>query len=291
MQQRLLQIVIKTGQWGILTLLTGFCSCQMQEAAAPEKKAVARVYDRFLYEDEVMALVPEGMSSEDSMARVNEFVTTWIERQLLLHVAERNLPERMEEIDRQANEYKESLMIDAYLSEYVGQRLDTAIGPTERQQYFEANRAQFVLRDDVYRVEYTVIEEGEQVLDSLIYWFERSDRYTEQAFAFCDEYCVDFRLEGGTWYSLEDLRRALPGLAIEPDEVSMNRTVQAQGEGRIFLLRFWEQRRQGEIGPIAYFEYDLERRLIDIRRREMVRQTYRELYIDGGKRKDFEIYE
>ena len=70
-----------------LTIL--FVSCNYfitKEESAP----VARVNDKFLYADEIEALLPKTTSTEDSVVLVNNYINRWATQLLLFDGAQNN---------------------------------------------------------------------------------------------------------------------------------------------------------------------------------------------------------
>ena len=71
---------------------------------------VAQVGKTVLTEEDVTAAVPAGMSGEDSLAMVENYVETWVRRQVKLQEAERVLAETGVNIDAMVEDYRNSLL-------------------------------------------------------------------------------------------------------------------------------------------------------------------------------------
>lgn len=141
----------------------------------PEKneEPIARVYDTFLYASDVAALVAEGTKPEDSAAIVDAFIEGWIRQQLILRVAEDNLQTAMAKIDRQAEEYRQSLIMYAYERQFLAENLDTVVVDDSIQAYFNTHQQDFILSSDIYKVNYVVVPKADKTADSVLYWFSR----------------------------------------------------------------------------------------------------------------------
>src|SRR5262245_58718425 len=48
------------------------------------RKAVARVKDTFLYQDELAGIASDNLSPEDSVMRVTTYINSWVRKQLLI---------------------------------------------------------------------------------------------------------------------------------------------------------------------------------------------------------------
>jgi len=56
---------------------------QEEEVETNAVKPIAKVYDQFLYPDNLKGLIAEGISPEDSAGRVENYIKTWIRKQLM----------------------------------------------------------------------------------------------------------------------------------------------------------------------------------------------------------------
>ena len=72
----------------LLALLVSSCD---YFKAPREPKAIARVGKSYLYESDILNLVPKGTSKEDSIAIVKSFIDRWATQKLLFEAAEKNI--------------------------------------------------------------------------------------------------------------------------------------------------------------------------------------------------------
>ena len=106
-----------------LVLLTG---CDYFQKSSKEV-VVAECYGKYLYESDLKGIVPEGATTLDSIQRVSTFIDSWVRRQVLIHQAENNLNKEMLDLDKQMEEYRNSLIIYTYESQLIDQKLDTVV--------------------------------------------------------------------------------------------------------------------------------------------------------------------
>ena len=148
----------RLGVIGILILLL-LAGCDYFQKSSKEV-VVAECYGKYLYESDLIGIVPEGATIMDSIQRVSTFIDSWVRRQVLIHQAENNL--NMEELDlkKQMDEYRNSLVIYAYESQLINQKLDTIVTEDEIAEYYEQNKEDFQLRNTMVRVAYVILDEG-----------------------------------------------------------------------------------------------------------------------------------
>ena len=79
-----------------ITFLLLMAGCDYFQKSSKEV-VVAECYGKYLYESDLIGIVPEGATIMDSIQRVSTFIDSWVRRQVLIHQAENNL--NMEELD------------------------------------------------------------------------------------------------------------------------------------------------------------------------------------------------
>ncbi|HBI01019.1 MAG TPA: hypothetical protein DDY18_05285, partial [Flavobacterium sp.] len=100
--------------WAIVLLYFVFTSCSYFK---PEEKpqAVARVGESYLFKSDLVDLVSEETSKEDSITIVHNFIDRWATQTLLIKAAELNIDkEQQEEFDKLIQQYKVDLYTKAY---------------------------------------------------------------------------------------------------------------------------------------------------------------------------------
>ena len=83
-----------------MVLVPVFASCSYFKTEA-EPEAIARVGESFLYQNDIVDLIPEGTSKEDSIGIVRNFINRWATQKILINAAERNIEAvKLEEFDK-----------------------------------------------------------------------------------------------------------------------------------------------------------------------------------------------
>ena len=65
------------------------------------KDAIARVYDKYLYAEDLESVIPSGTSATDSLEITTAYINNWVRQELLLKQAEDNLDETHREFSKQ----------------------------------------------------------------------------------------------------------------------------------------------------------------------------------------------
>ncbi|MEG2071266.1 MAG: peptidyl-prolyl cis-trans isomerase, partial [Bacteroidales bacterium] len=91
-----------------LILLLVFGACKTKD------RIVAEVYHSKLYLSEVQAMIPDGVSEEDSIKFANRYIEDWIMEKVILHEAEKTLSIQEKNFDQDIERFKNSLLVNAY---------------------------------------------------------------------------------------------------------------------------------------------------------------------------------
>lgn len=120
-----------------LIIVLAFVSCRKSDDG--DEKPVAAIYDKVLYQSDLQNVVYEGISRSDSIVRTKAFIDSWIRQQLLLHQAETSLKEKDLDFSYQIEDYRNSLIIYKYETQYIEKNLDTVVSEMEIKKYIERN--------------------------------------------------------------------------------------------------------------------------------------------------------
>src|SRR5690606_20881594 len=66
---------------------------------------ISRAYDRYLFPEDVEAIVRPGLSEKDSLNLVNAYIEQWQRQQVLLKQAQRHVSADEKRINKQIEEY------------------------------------------------------------------------------------------------------------------------------------------------------------------------------------------
>src|SRR5262245_52684774 len=113
-------------------------SCRFFEKQETENRTViARAYDYKLYDEDLLSVVPSGVSAEDSVANVRNFIDSWTRQKTLLHHAEKSLNDEKKNVTKELEEYRNSLITYAYETDLISKNLDTAISEEEITGFYK----------------------------------------------------------------------------------------------------------------------------------------------------------
>ena len=161
---------------------------------------IARVNDSYLYQKDLDNLIFENTSKEDSTLIVNNFINRWATKQLLIDQSIINLTqEKQEAFNQLVNQYKTDLYIEAYKGTIVKKQLDSIISSKELEEYYNLNKDNFKLNDDLLKVRYIQIEENFTNTSELINKFKRFDSIDKDELTELSIKFKSFNLNDSIW--------------------------------------------------------------------------------------------
>ena len=133
----------------LLAAMLLFSACS--QVGGDRSPVVASVYGRELRQSNLVGLVPAGLSKEDSMAVVKNYVEQWIRQAVILAKAEKNVKT---DFSHELQDYKNSLLAYAYERQIIDQLLDTLVTDAQIEDYYNEHKNDFLLRSSIVKAVY-----------------------------------------------------------------------------------------------------------------------------------------
>lgn len=274
----------------IASLLAG-CSLFSKKGNSREG-AVARVYEKYLYPADLDGLVPAGTAKTDSIEITGAYINNWIRQELLLKQAEDNLDESSINFEKEIEQYRNSLIIYTYESELVNQKLDTVVAMSEIEAYYEANKENFQLRENILLASFVKADKNVKSLQrikNLLQSRRGADR--EKLRELCDENGLEYYLNEGEWMTFSELKSKIPVSVDDPEEfLQKNRYFEVKDSATIYYVAIDEYKSKESISPLGFETQNIRMVLLNKRKAELLHRMEEDLYGDAVKRKKYEIF-
>ncbi|MEX0813890.1 MAG: hypothetical protein WD048_16850 [Chitinophagales bacterium] len=274
----------------VLLMLTGckfFNSTEIDE----NRIALARSGEKVLYHDQVVGIIKEGSSKKDSLDKLQTITRNWIKKQLILEKVALYLPEEKQTIEKQVQDYRESLLTALYEEELVRQKLDTLVTNEELSAFYEVNRSNFLLRYPAYQIYYIIVAQEAPKLDSLRFWVTNIEQHKEKLSAYCYTFAEDFSLKDSIWIENQLLLSKFP---LENEIIQrLRRTKQTEelaDSDYFYYLKVNDWKDQGELAPIELVKNDIKKLILNKRKLKLIEQAHDQIYQEAIKKGKFEIY-
>jgi len=115
------------------------------------EKPIARVSETNLFPSDMSGLLPENLTSEDSLKFVEKFIDDWIKKQLMIARSQMEVDLNEAEIQRKVLDYRYNLTRSAYVKKYIEENLKESVEESEIEEYYTEHSADFILKQNIVR--------------------------------------------------------------------------------------------------------------------------------------------
>ncbi len=257
------------------------------------RKAIARVNDSYLYEEDVVDVVPENASKEDSILMVNAYINRWARQLLLMDGALLNISEvNQKEFSRLIEQYKNDLYTKAYLEGLVKKNIDTTVYADEAEVFYAANKESFKLNDDLLQFRYISLPLNPMNIDTIK---NRFRRFKNKDKRYLDSISVQFRsysLNDSIWIKFSQVAEKIPIVTLENKNQLLKKTnfLQLKDSLNLYLMQVNDVRLQNDYAPLDYVRTSIKKIVINKRKLELIKQLENDITKDAIKNNQFQIY-
>ena len=276
----------------LLLILLLVSSCNLKEVSSD--KIVARVYNHYLYASEINEHIRENLSSADSASMAKNYINAWVKEQLLLQKAVFNLnPYQQASLERLIRQYRNDIFIKTYQEEWLKSRMDTLVTSQEIEAYYDENKQNFKLHQDLVRGRYVQLpltNFNKASVSRALRRFNESDRN------YLDSISLQFNsayLNDSVWFRPQAFfNRINKSSPKEYDRyLKSKRFFEIEDSIDLYLVFVKEVRRRNEIAPLSHINPTLKQILLNKRKLETMIQFDNDILEEAIKNKTVEIYE
>jgi hypothetical protein len=254
--------------------------------------AVAKAYDAFLMPEDLEGVVPAGASREDSAAAASAYVENWIRQQTVLHLAELNLDEEQKQVEKKLEDYRKSLLIHAYEAELVRQKLDTNVSEEEIESYYQANKKNFELRDNIIKVVYLKLSKKAPKIGKARELFSSTRPRDREALAdYCRQYAVNYFLDDNTWLLFDDLLKEIPIKTYDKEQfLQNNRNIEIEDSTFLYLVSIRGFMIRNSTSPLSFERNNIRTLIINERKLKLIGEMEQQAYEEARKKGEVEVW-
>lgn len=255
-------------------------------------RRIARIGGDVLYESEVVKLLPEGISSEDSAAMVRQYLNTWALGKLLLLKAEEQLSKSEKDVSEQIEEYRSSLLGFRYEKRYIEERIDTAVGPDEIIRYYEEHPESFTTASSIVKARVVKLSASSPYYDMIRNMMNVTDErdvanLEELCFSSADRY-ADF---DNNWVGISEFaKEAGIDADILEEDISRSRAVEKKVDGKTVLIYVLDRVAPGAVSPLEFNEERIKEALLSKRKQELLQKLEQDLLEEATGNNHLKIY-
>ena len=276
----------------IFLLSTMVVSCDYFKA--PKKpKAIARVGENYLFQDDIIDLVPKGTSKKDSIAIVKSYIDRWATQKLLFEAAQRNIgKDKVSEFNALIDQYKVDLYTKDYIESLVIRQIDTVVTEVQIEAYYAKNKQYFKNSSELVKLRYiNLVKENPKFakIKSKFSSFTKKDRKELEQLA------VQFKsyaFNDSIWVDINQVYEKIPFINLENKQkyISSGINFQYPDSTTVWLVKVNKVLPKDSPTPLEFLKPTIEQIIINNRKLELINTIEKEITNDAIKDNKYEIY-
>jgi len=275
-----------------LILLLQILSCDIFNDN-DDRTPIARVNNSYLYAEDVADILVDGMSESDSTILVNNFINNWATQELLMAGASINLSEKKrEDFSRLVAQYEKDLVSKAYMEALVKKNIDTIVSVEETEKFYEINRENFRLNEELIKFRYIHVDENISDLKDIKKRFKNFDEDDKHVLDSISIQFKNYSLNDSIWVKVNQVINKIPAVTLDNKSQLLKKSnfIQLKDSLGLYLMQINDVLLRNEIAPLQYIKPTIDQIVINKRKLELVKQLEKDITKDAIENKKFEIY-
>jgi len=279
---------------GIAAMVSFTFSCNSFLKNDINEEPLARVGDTYLYWNEVVVVLGDNITKQDSASVVTNYINNWATKQILLEKAKINLPdEKVAEFEQLVSNYRTDLYTRAYKEALVNQAEDTVISQAELTRFYEEEKENFKLKEKIIKLRFIQLPlqflNTKEVTESL-------RRFNEEDISYLDSIGVQFKklnFNDSLWVPASRVIEEIPPLDKDNEDRYLKKSqfFELEDAMGVYLTKINDVLGVNEIAPLSYIEPTIRQVLLNRRKLNYIRKLETEIIDEATKEKVFEVYD
>ena len=284
---KIMKIYIKIYTIYLLSCL--LCGCHVFE----EKRMVGTVaeYNGKTITVEDIQLLTLGLSSEDSVRVVDQYIRQWATGLIEYDVAK---DKTNKDIERLVEDYRRSLYLHEYEQRLIAQRMPQMIEDTLIESFYSLHSKYLILSESIIRGLLLVVPNKAPNMNDLRKKIQQPnlEENIEWLEKFAYQYAVGYELFLEDWKDMSEIIVLMPFEQNDLDKQLKNkRQIELQDSINTYILQVTELHMKGELKPLTYARKEIESILLRQRQVEFLKEERNLLYEKALKEGKLKLYE
>lgn len=277
----------------MLLLLALVSSCGYFFKKNVDLAPLARVGDTYLHKEDISIFLTDGMSKADSASFVNNFITSWASKQLLLSKAKINLTEeKLREFDALVADYRSDLYTRAYKEALISQGSDTLVSEGQLSSFYEEEKENFKLKERIVRIRFVALPKNFLNKEEVA---KRLQNFKKEDIHYLDSIGVQFKklnFNDSIWVRASRVTDEIPPLGFENQERYLKKSqfFELEDSLGVYLGKIEEVKDLNDIAPLSFITPTIKQVLLNRRKIDYLRKLETEIIDEAIKDKEFEVY-
>lgn len=277
----------------LILMLAGTTACDfIPSFKNDERTPVAKVYDKHLYSEDIIDLLPHDITSQDSLMFVKSYINTWATKQLFLHHAEINLTSEASSFEKLVTDYRSALYINSYKEALVLTKLDTEVSDEQVNEYYTINRKNFKLNEALVQFKYIHANTDRSDEKGLIKLFRSSKKKDLDSLENMALEFKSFNFNDSIWIRYYDMESKMNFLKTMDKKQVLKKSnfIKKEDSLGLYLVTIKKVLMPNEIAPVNYIMPTIKQIILQKRKLELIKKIEVDLLNDAIKNQYFEKY-
>lgn len=232
-------------------------------------------------------LFDKSMTKEDSLIKLDAFVNTWVKDQMMISEAKKVVSSSID-IENLVEQYRSSLLLYNYETKLVEEMLDTSVTENQAQEYYEANKDQYILPNSIVKAMVAKIPATAKGIDRFYTDWKDKDYESVTKFVTLKADYIDFDTTG--YRPMSELMATLPDGKFGESKLSEKGDYQGKHDEHEFFIKILDYHKSGEAAPFDYIRSTIDKIILNNRKQSLLKRKRQELYSKIDSRSDVKYY-
>lgn len=242
---------------------------------------IARVYDSYLYHSDIEPLAKQSSNRADSAQKVQLFIQSWINQQLMIAEAESRLTLDQSSIDQKLKQYKYDLLVHELHKLHLQESVSVEVTEEEVAAYYAGNKKNFELKNTIARVHFLKIPLNSPRIGKVEKLFAETDeRSRKELLTYCSRYADAYSFDDSIWVDFDELIAPTAFQTIKNPVAYLKSTKidKATDESFIYFLRILEFRITEEIAPLEFVKEQIRKIILNKRKLQAIKELEERIF-------------
>ena len=278
----------------ISILFLALVSCDLFIPREEEKQGtvIATAMNQKLYLEDIKGIIPPGLSEQDSLSLVQNYMNRWATTALLIDRAKANLPpDELKTIESLARQYETDLYSEAYKEAVINKKIDTTVTDQEVTTYYATHQEDFRLNEELVMYRFLQLDESQKDYRKLRDALRRFNEQDQDVLKTEVLPSMKKQLNDSIWYRIPDVVDAISPLTMEnaAQYLKQGTFTSVTDSTGTYAIYTTQKKMVGDVAPLAFLNTTLRRIIINSRKQELIKELERDILEDAIRTKDVQF--
>lgn len=250
-----------------------FAGCSNKdEVKESNTNIAASVYEKKLFRSDIVLDLQNDLPVKEKLELENSYIEHWVRKTLLTYNASKDIGD-FSKIDRLVEDYKNSLIVEAFKYQYVRENMDSVISDEELKGFYSENINNYILDYSVINLFYAKISDKSYNLDKFY------ENWKKNKYQYISDYGVknseDYYLDKDRWYNLKEMKNKIPKFLLKNKD---KYEVQINKKNYEYFLKVFDTKHKNENIPLDMVKDDIKKLILQKRKSDILDKYIEELY-------------